>query len=40
MRSNGTGGSLTITTKRADASDAHKIGFPFVEQGEYLLIEV
>lgn len=40
MLSNGTGGSLTITTKRADASDAHKIGFPFVEQGEYLLIEV
>ena len=40
MLSNGTGGSLTITTKRADASHAHKIGFPFVEQGEYLLIEV
>ena len=40
MLSNGTGGSLTITTKRANASDAHKLGYPFVEQGEYLLIEV
>ena len=40
MLSNGRGGNLTIRTSRADASDAHKAGFPFVEDGEYLLIEV
>ena len=40
MLSNGRGGSLTIRTGRADATDAHKAGFPFVEAGEYLLIEV
>ena len=40
MLSNGSGGSLTIRTSRADATDAHKSGFPFVEDGEYLLIEV
>lgn len=40
MLSNGRGGSLTIRTSRADARDAHKAGFPFVESGEYLLIEV
>lgn len=40
MLSGGRGGSLTIRTSRADATDAHKAGFPFVESGEYLLIEV
>ena len=40
MLSNGTGGKLTIRTSRASAGDAHKAGFNFVEQGEYLLIEV
>ena len=40
MLSNGRGGSLIIRTSRAQASDAHKAGFPFVEAGEYLLIEV
>jgi len=40
MLSNGRGGSLIIRTSRAQASDAHKAGFPFVETGEYLLIEV
>lgn len=40
MLSSGRGGRLTIRTSRADASDAHRAGFPFVEAGEYLLIEV
>ncbi|MEO9968339.1 MAG: response regulator [Hyphomonadaceae bacterium] len=34
------GGSLSIRTSRANATDAHKAGFNFVEAGEYLLIEV
>ena len=36
----GTGGKLTIKTSRATEKDAHKHGFRYVEQGEYLLIEV
>ena len=41
MLSNGSGGgSLSIRTSRANATDAHKAGFNFVEEGEYLLIEV
>jgi two-component system cell cycle sensor histidine kinase/response regulator CckA len=36
----GRGGSLTITTSRANEKDAHAQGFRFVEEGEYLLIEV
>jgi len=33
-------GALSIRTSRANAEDAHKNGFNFVEEGEYLLIEV
>ncbi len=33
-------GKLSIRTSRATAEDAHKNGFNFVEDGEYLLIEV
>ncbi len=33
-------GTLTIRTSRATASDAHAKGFDFVEEGEYLCIEV
>ena len=41
MLQNGrTGGKLTIRTSRATGADAHKHGFNFVEDGEYLLIEV
>lgn len=41
MLSNGSGGgALSIRTSRANATDAHKAGFNFVEEGEYLLIEV
>ena len=36
----GRGGKLTITTSRATAADAHKNGFRFVEDNDYLLIEV
>ena len=36
----GRGGKLTIETRRATQKDAHKNGFRFVEEGEYLLIEV
>ncbi|RIJ15115.1 response regulator [Henriciella mobilis] len=34
------GGSLTIRTSRATGADAHKHGFNFVEDGDYLLIEI
>ncbi len=34
------GGKLTIKTSRATAADAHKHGFNYVEDGDYLLIEV
>jgi len=40
MLSKANGGKLTIRTGRASAEDAHKAGFGFVEEGEYLLIEV
>ena len=41
MLQNGrTGGKLTIRTSRATGADAHKHGFNYVEDGEYLLIEV
>lgn len=33
-------GTLEIRTHRATAKDAHALGFNFVEEGEYLLIEV
>lgn len=36
----GRGGKLTIKTSRATAADAHKNGFRYVEDGDYLLIEV
>ncbi|MEO0550233.1 MAG: response regulator [Pseudomonadota bacterium] len=36
----GRGGKLTIKTSRATEKDAHEHGFRFVEDGEYLLIEV
>jgi two-component system cell cycle sensor histidine kinase/response regulator CckA len=36
----GRGGKLTIKTSRATEKDAHANGFRFVEEGEYLLIEV
>ena len=36
----GTGGKLTIKTSRASEKEAHENGFRFVEEGEYLLIEV
>ncbi|MEM1035399.1 MAG: ATP-binding protein [Pseudomonadota bacterium] len=36
----GRGGSLTIKTSRASEKDAYKNGFRFVEEGEYLLIEI
>ncbi|MEQ9315268.1 MAG: ATP-binding protein, partial [Henriciella sp.] len=35
-----TGGKLTIRTSRATGDDAHKHGFNYVEDGEYLLVEV
>ncbi|MGB3626285.1 MAG: response regulator [Henriciella sp.] len=34
------GGKLTIRTSRATGEDAHKHGFNYVEDGEYLLVEV
>lgn len=34
------GGKLQIRTSRVTASDAHARGFDYVEQGEYLLVEV
>jgi two-component system, cell cycle sensor histidine kinase and response regulator CckA len=34
------GGKLTIRTSRATAEDAHRHGFNYVEEGEYLLVEV
>lgn len=40
MLANSNGGELTIQTGQATAEDAHKAGFGFVEEGEYLLIEV
>ncbi len=36
----GRGGKLTITTSRASEKDAHAHGFRFVEDNDYLLIEV
>ncbi|MEL7042623.1 MAG: response regulator [Pseudomonadota bacterium] len=36
----GNGGKLTIKTSRATEKDAHNNGFRYVEDGEYLLIEV
>ena len=36
----GRGGSLTIKTSRATEQDAYKNNFRFVDEGEYLLIEV
>lgn len=36
----GRGGRLTISTCRATHADAHKNGFRYVEEGDYLLIEV
>lgn len=40
MLSHRNGGKLQIRTSRVMASDAHARGFDYVEQGEYLLIEV
>ena len=41
MLANGRGGGkLTIRTSRATAEDAHKAGFNFVEDGDYLVIDV
>ncbi|WP_300376769.1 response regulator [Henriciella sp.] len=41
MLQNGrTGGKLTIRTSRATGADAHRNGFSFVDDGEYLLIEI
>lgn len=40
MLAEGKGGKLTLKTSRVDASDAHGKGFNYVEDGEYLLIEV
>ncbi|MEM7767169.1 MAG: response regulator [Pseudomonadota bacterium] len=40
MLAKANGGKLTIRTGRATAEDAHKSGFGFVEDGDYLLIEV
>jgi len=40
MLSNGLVGSLTIRTSQVVESHAHKAGFTFVDEGEYLLIEV
>ncbi|MEM0985989.1 MAG: response regulator [Pseudomonadota bacterium] len=40
MLAKANGGKLTIRTDRAAAEDAHKAGFGFVEEGDYLLIEV
>ncbi|MEQ8557102.1 MAG: response regulator [Henriciella sp.] len=41
MLQNGrSGGKLTIRTSRATGEDAHKHGFNFVEDGDYLLIEI
>ena len=36
----GRGGKLTITTSRATEKDAHANGFRYVEENDYLLIEV
>ena len=40
MISHRNGGKLTIRTARATGKDAHAKGFNYVEDGEYLLIEV
>ena len=40
LHEGGSGGKLIIKTSRATGADAHKHGFNFVEDGEYLLIEV
>jgi len=40
MLSHKNGGKLTIRTARATGADAHAKGFKFVEDGEYMLIEV
>ncbi len=40
MLANSSGGSLTIRTARTTGDHAHKLGFDFVDDGEYMLIEV
>ncbi|MEO0467668.1 MAG: ATP-binding protein [Pseudomonadota bacterium] len=40
MLFDGTGGKLNIRTLTATAKDAHEKGFTYVEDGDYLLIEV
>ena len=40
MLSHDNGGKLTIRTARTTGADAHAKGFKFVEDGEYMLIEV
>lgn len=40
MLADGNGGTLSIRTGTATAKDAHAKGFHFVEDGDYLLIEV
>jgi len=40
MLEGGKGGNLTIRTSKATAQDAHEEGFNYIEDGDYLLIEV
>ncbi len=40
MLTDGKGGTLSIRTSRATGADAHALGFHYVENGDYLLIEV
>ena len=40
MLTDGTGGKLSIRTSKSTAADAHALGFHYVENGDYLLIEV
>ncbi|MEO0817113.1 MAG: response regulator [Pseudomonadota bacterium] len=40
MLADGAGGSLAIRTSTSTGKEAHELGFHYVEDGEYLLIEV
>ena len=40
MLSHQNGGTLTIRTARATGKDAHDLGFNFVDDGEYMLVEI
>ncbi|MEO0784337.1 MAG: response regulator [Pseudomonadota bacterium] len=40
MLADGSGGSLAIRTSTSTGKEAHELGFNYVEDGEYLLIEV